>query len=105
MSSKSKILEKIRTKERIKKVEVFGEMVNVKLFTIEEMKNYSIEEDNAKVAEFLSKQFLDSETGEKIFTPAVILNKISQGDAMKLLRIFMKAQGTSDDFEEEIEKN
>lgn len=105
MSSKLKILEKIKTRPAIKKVKIFDEEVNVALFSIEQMNEYDYTADNKTICKFLAEQFTDIETGEKIFTPGFIEKKLVQPEVMGLVATFLKAQGVNKDFDKEFEKN
>jgi len=105
MSVKAKIAEQLRTRERVKKVKVFNEEVNVKLLSIKAMENIQLEESNEQVAKFLAEQFLDPESGENIFTQEMFLEELTGEESLELLQIFLKANGRHVDIQKDIEKN
>jgi hypothetical protein len=101
-------IRKLAKGRMLKECTVFGEKVNCRVYSMtgidKEVTPILNSSDDKKIAEFMAKQFLEKETGKPVFTTAFIMNDMSQSDAMELLSIFSKMNGSSGAVEE-AEKN
>lgn len=104
--SDNKILAKLKARTRVKKIEIFEEEVLIRLLTHNELKavDFSDMPDEA-IASFLSEQFLDVETQEKIFTPEELEEYAYTSELIDLIAVFSKANGSHPESMEQAEKN
>lgn len=89
------LMEKLekRLEKRTAKITILDNIdVNCRLYTVDDFDKLEFagksDEENA---EFLSKQFTDPNTSEPVFTPDMILKKMSNRDAHLLMRAFVDA--------------
>jgi len=109
-----KLSERIKAKAKVRRsatCKIFEEEVLCVLHSAAGMSELGNELDKAaegasfETAKIIAKQFLDPDTNKPCMTASFIDKECSQTDAMELLRIFLRMNGSGSGSLEQAEKN
>ena len=108
MNLKEMLKNKIQSK-KYKEVTIFDDIkvlcARQTIKSIEELQTkLKDSQDNAEIAKYLSKQFVDPEDKKPVFTAVELLEEVPNEEVQELTKVFFKANGADIELKE-IEKN